>query len=358
MSGLGILRLNSMFAIMKIKGTLFLVGCLVVCFHSWAQKNEIIVAFGSCDDETRPQELWNDIVKQKPVLWIWGGDNIYADSGDTLELKARYSKLKSDSGYQQLLKTCPVTGTWDDHDYGMNDGGKYWPHKDDCKRMELWFLGFPKNDPVWSHPGIYNSMTIGKGKEKIKIINLDTRYFRDTVYKVYYKPLGTEKKEYKYELNLTGDVLGETQWQWFEDEVKNSDAAFFIVNSSIQFLSDEHRFEKWGNFPSARKRFLDLLAKLNKNVLIISGDRHIAEFSKINLSGMTNPVYEFTSSGLTHTWPEKWVENNKYRVGEQIVRKNFGLFKINWHKKYFTVTMQIRGKDDQLFQEEVIKYSR
>src|SRR6478736_4282637 len=106
---------------MKIKGILVLVGCLVASFYSWSQKNETIIAFGSCSDEDKPQELWNDIVKQKPSLWIWGGDNVYADSGDTLNLKARYAKQKSDSGYQQLLQTCPITGTWDDHDYGVND---------------------------------------------------------------------------------------------------------------------------------------------------------------------------------------------------------------------------------------------
>jgi alkaline phosphatase D len=224
--------------------------------------------------------------------------------------------------------------------------------------MALRFLGFPKSNPVWSHPGIYNSMILGEGKEKVKIINLDTRYFRDTVYKVYYKPLGTEKKEYKYEPNPTGDILGEGQWQWLEGELKNSDAAFFIVNSSIQVLSEEHRFEKWANFPSARKRLLDLFAKLKKNVMIISGDRHIAEFSKLNLSGLKNPLYDFTSSGLTHTWPEKWIETNPYRVGELIIQKNFGLIKIDWHKKDLRVTLQIRGKGDQVFQQEVVTYQR
>lgn len=341
---------------MKIIRSLFLVGCIISSFYSWSQKNETVIAFGSCSDEDNPQELWNDILKQKPSLWIWGGDNIYADSGDTLNLKTRYTKQKSDPGYQQLLKTCPVTGTWDDHDYGTNDGGKNWPHKDAAKIQALRFFGFPKTNPVWNHAGMYNSMTIGEGTSKIKIINLDTRYFRDTVYKVYYKPEGTEKKEYRYEQNLTGDVLGEAQWQWLETELKNSNASLFIVNSSIQVLSEEHRFEKWANLPSARKRFLDLLAKLNKNILIISGDRHIAEFSKINLPGMKTPVYEFTSSGLTHTWPERWPENNKYRVGELIVQKNFGLLKIDWHKKDFTVTMQARGKDGQVFQEEKISY--
>jgi alkaline phosphatase D len=170
--------------------------------------------------------------------------------------------------------------------------------------------------------------------------------------------LGTEKKEYKYEPNATGDVLGEAQWQWLEAELKNSDAPLFIINSSIQVLSEEHRFEKWANFPAARKRLLDLLTKLKKNVLILSGDRHIAEFSKINLPGLNYPLYDFTSSGLTHTWPEAWVESNQYRVGNLIIAKNFGLLLIRWNKRDLKVTLQIRGKGDKVFQEETITYPR
>jgi alkaline phosphatase D len=336
-------------------------GAIVLIFFSLfsnAQKKQTIVAFGSCDNQEKPQELWTEIVNQKPALWIWGGDNIYADTGDSTILKGMYNKLKADPGYEQLLKTCPITGTWDDHDYGMNDGGKFWPHKDEFKKFELQFLGIPKSNPVWSHQGIYNSLTFGKGKAKIKVINLDTRYFRDTLIKVYYKPVGSERKEYKYEVNETGDILGEVQWKWLEDELRNSDAAFFIVNSSIQALAEDHRFEKWVNFPKARQRLLDVLASAKKNIMIISGDRHIAEFSKVDLPGANFPLYDFTSSGLTHTWPEKWVEANRYRVGELVIQKNFGIIKIDWGKKDFKVTLQIRGKDNQLFEQKMITYKR
>ncbi len=328
-----------------------------VSFCSYAQK-QTVIAFGSCDNQEKPQELWSEIVKQKPVLWIWGGDNIYADTGDSTVLKGMYNKQKSDPGYQQLLKTCPITGTWDDHDYGTNDGGKYWPHRDEFKKFELQFLGIPKSNPVWIHEGIYNSMTIGDGKNKIKIINLDTRYFRDTLIKVYYKPEGSEKKEYKYEVNETGDVLGEGQWKWLDAELKNSDAALFIVNSSIQALAEDHRFEKWVNFPKARQRLLDVVAASKRKIIIISGDRHIAEFSKVNLPGSDYPLYDFTSSGLTHTWPEKWVEANRYRVGELVIQKNFGLITTHWGKKDFKVTLQIRGKDNQVFHQQDIVFKR
>ncbi|MGC4023120.1 MAG: alkaline phosphatase D family protein [Cyclobacteriaceae bacterium] len=342
---------------MKKVKSLFTVGFVLCSIYSFAQK-ETIIAFGSCSDQKRPQELWPEVVKQKPVIWIWGGDNVYADTGDTTQLKAMYAKQKSDSGYQKLLKLCPVTGTWDDHDYGTNDGGRFWPHRDDFKKLELQFLDIPKTNPVWSHQGIYNSMTLGKGKDKIKIINLDTRYFRDTLVKVYYKPEGTEKKEYRYQVNEAGDILGEAQWKWLESELKNSDASFFIINSSIQALAEDHRFEKWVNFPQARQHLLEVLAASKKRILIISGDRHIAEFSKVDLPGSDFPLYDFTSSGLTHTWPEKWVEENRHRVGNIVIEKNFGIIKVDWHKKDFKVTLQIRGKNDQVFLAQDIMYKR
>lgn len=335
----------------------FFVVLIGFSLSTFAQK-QTIIAFGSCDNQEKPQELWPDVVKQKPVLWIWGGDNVYADTGDSTKIKAMYAKQKADVGYQQLLKTCPVTGTWDDHDYGTNDGGKFWPHRDDFKRFELQFLDVPKNNPVWHHEGIYNSLTLGKGNDKIKIINLDTRYFRDTLIKVYYKPEGTEKKEYKYKVNETGDILGEAQWKWFAEELRNSDATFFIVNSSIQALAEDHRFEKWVNFPKARQRLLDVIAASKKKILIISGDRHIAEFTKVDLPGADFPLFDFTSSGLTHTWPEKWVEENRHRVGKIIIEKNFGIIKVDWAKKSFKVTLEIRGKDNQVFQTEEINFKR
>lgn len=337
---------------MKVERYVLIAACVLFSGMLQAQQKQTVIAFGSCSDEDRPQELWNEVVKTKPALWIWGGDNIYADSGDTLELKRRYEKQFNDPGYQKLVATCPITGTWDDHDYGINDGGKYWTHRDEAKVMALRFLRIPKTNPVWSRPGIYNSTTVGEGKDLINIINLDTRYFRDTIRKVYYKPEGTEKKEYKYEVNPTGDVLGEVQWKWLEEELRKSKAALNIINSSIQVLSEEHRFEKWANLPAARERLLKLIAKSGKPVLIISGDRHIAEISKTNLPGYNYPLYDFTSSGLTHTWPEKWPETNKYRVGELIVEKTFGLITITRLKKGMEVQMEVRGKDDQVFAKE------
>jgi alkaline phosphatase D len=340
---------------MKILGSLLAV---FFCSLAYAQSsNETIIAFGSCDDEERPQEMWKEIIAQKPSLWIWGGDNVYANDGEgSTGLKKRYDKQKSNPDYQQLLKNCAVTGTWDDHDYGTNDGGRFFPRKEENKKPLLDFLGFDKTNPVWSHAGVYNSVTIGSGHQKIKIINLDTRSFRDTTYKVYKIDSLTKKQTYDFHRNQKGDVLGEEQWHWLEGELKTSETGLFIINSSIQAIAEDHRFEKWANFPLARKRLLNLIASSQKNVLIISGDRHISEFSKLEQTEHAYPLVDFTSSGLTHTWSEVWEEKNRHRVGDLVIQKTYGLIKVDWSSGSPKVILQSRGLKGALYGEQTIRF--
>ena len=335
-----------------------LAGCFVVgslaCFAQ--SENETRIAFGSCDNQEEPQEMWKEIINQKPQLWIWGGDNIYADLEKRIAKKSMYDKQNANPDYKKLVSLCPITGTWDDHDYGVNDGGKFYPQKNESKELAVDFLGFSKEDPVRKHEGIYNSLVLGKGSQKIKIINLDTRTFRDTVIKVYYIDSLTKKRTYKYDPSLTGDVLGEDQWKWLKEELTNSNSSIFIINSSIQVIPEEHRFEKWSNFPSARQRLFNLIIESKKRILLISGDRHIAEFSKISLPGLSYPLYEFTSSGITHTWTEPWVELNRYRLGDLVIQKNYGLIKIDWSGQEPKVTLQARGLNNSLFAEAVVDF--
>jgi alkaline phosphatase D len=161
----------------------------------------------------------------------------------------------------------------------------------------------------------------------------------------------------RYLPNEEGDILGEEQWQWFENVLRNSKADFHIVGSSIQVIAEEQGYEKWSNFPKSRDRLFELLSTINpKPLLIISGDRHIAEISKIDITGLDYPLYDFTASGLTHTWGMAWNEPNKYRVDSLIVSKNFGLIKLDWEKANPAVTLEVRDDFDKLIQKMKIDY--
>ena len=290
------------------------------------KKTLTTIAFGSCNKHNLPQPIWEFVVQNQPDLWIWLGDNIYGDTENMDTLKKKYNAQKSNFEYQKLVKTCPVIGIWDDHDYGTNDGDKNYPKKVESKALMLDFLDVPKKAEVRKRKGAYQSYTFGKKKEKVKIILLDGRYFRDELTK-------DDSKKKRYIPNETGDVLGETQWQWLSQELSDTSIALNIIGCGIQMIPKDHRFEKWANFPKARKRLFNLLeAKQPKGVVLLSGDRHIAEISKIKLEGLPYDLYDITSSGLTSSWEDIGEEYNELRVDDKMTgQKNFGIIKIDWN---------------------------
>ncbi len=301
------------------------------------------IAFGSCNKTNLPNRLWDDVMATKPDLWIWGGDNIYADTDDAIKLREMYQDQNRIPGYQELKGQVPIIGTWDDHDYGKNDGGTEFIAKKESEQEFFNFMGVSKEDPIRKQQGVYSAHEYKQTNGSIKILVLDTRYFRT--------PLTSDpslKKRFKPNVYGEGALLGEVQWQWLESELKNSLADFNVIVSSIQFLSKEHGFECWGNFPHEVERLEKLLvASRARGVIILSGDRHISEFSRTTVPGMDYPLIDFTSSGLTHVYSRFKGEPNAYRVGAVVAKESFGLlqFDLNAKKVFFGML----GDDGRLY---------
>lgn len=301
------------------------------------------IAFGSCNSQDEAQPLWPAILQNKPNLWIWLGDNIYGDTEDMAEMRRKYDKQNAAPAYKKLKASCPVIGIWDDHDFGKNDADRTYPKAEESKQAMLDFLGVAKDAPQRKRPGAYSSYTAGHGPRQVKIILLDTRTFKDPLV----------QKDGAYVPDPKASLLGEAQWAWLENELKTSKASVNIIGNGTQVIANEHRFEKWGNFPSERARLFKTIAQSGaKGVLLITGDRHWAELSKIDIAG--KPLYDFTSSGMTHT-RSLGNEPNKYRVGKPTANLNFGVIKLDWSKNPVEARLQVRGNDDVLHSEEVIR---
>jgi len=295
------------------------------------------IALGSCNRQDAPQDMWPYIMKKKPDLWIWLGDNIYGDSEDMSVMDKKYRMQKFAPAYSALRDSVPVIGIWDDHDYGVNDGGREYQQRDSSAVLMLDFLDVPKDAPVRTRPGTYQSYTFGPRGQRTKIILLDTRYFRDPLEK-------SPEKGKRYAPNTSGTMLGEAQWQWLEEQLTDSEAQVHIIGSSIQVLSAEHGYEKWANFPTERERFFTLLQKARPaNTILLSGDRHISELSRITLDSLDYPLYEFTSSGMTHTWSSVGEEPNQYRVSDLIAQLAYGIIRIDWSSGEPVITLEVDG---------------
>ncbi len=312
--------------------------------------SDFVIAFGSCNNQTLPSPFWTTIEENKPNVWIWGGDVIYTDTNDMKYMEQNYLKQKNNAKYADFIKKIEVLATWDDHDYGLNDGGTEYPKKQEAQQLFLDFLDVPKNDERRKQEGIYFAKDYTINNTIIKIILLDTRYFRTALTKA----VETEKR---YQPNLYGEgtMLGKTQWEWLKNQLQTSKADYNIMVSSIQFLSYEHGFESWGTMPHEVDKLTNLLKSTHaKNVIILSGDRHISEISKREIEGLAYPLIDFTSSGLTHSYTNFKGESNKYRLGNVVSKKSFGLLKFNF--KTNSVTMEIRGENNVIFETYTQNY--
>ncbi|MDX1830197.1 MAG: alkaline phosphatase D family protein [Lutibacter sp.] len=312
--------------------------------------SDFTIAFGSCNNQNLPNLLWKEIAKNNPSIFIFEGDMIYSDTENMEYLKKNYDQQKNNPDYKKFVKKIPVLATWDDHDYGENDGGADYPKKVTSQKLYLDFYNVPSDDVRRKREGVYYSKNFKIDTTNIKIILLDTRYFR-----THLTPDTTSKKRYKPNKYGQGTMLGDAQWKWLQNELENSKASYTIIASSIQFLSDQHGFECWGNMPHEYDKLIKLLASTKtKNAIILSGDRHISEISKKEFKNLNYPLIDFTSSGLTHSYTNFKSEINPYRIGKVIPYKNFGLLKFDFKNK--KVIMETRGEKNILYATYTQKY--
>ncbi|KIX20169.1 alkaline phosphatase [Flavobacterium sp. 316] len=326
---------------------------LIVPFSIYGQdetQSDFTITFGSCNKHSVENLLWDDVLNTKPDVWIWGGDIVYADTDNMIKQKKIYDAQNAVKTYQELKVRVPVIGTWDDHDYGLNDGGIEFTAKKESQQAFLDFMDVAKDSPRRQQEGVYavHDYTLEEGT--IKVLVLDTRYFRTSLTKD-----TATRKRFKPNAYGEGTILGATQWKWLEDQLKNSTADFNVIVSSIQVFSNEHGYETWGNFPHEVDKLERLLVDSNaKGVILLSGDRHISEFSKKEVNGLSYPVIDFTSSGLTHSSTNFSGEPNSFRIGEVVTSKSFGTLKFDFKSKQ--VVFKIIGNDGFVLGELKQKY--
>eukprot|EP00918_Siedleckia_nematoides_P090139 GHVU01198140.1.p1 GENE.GHVU01198140.1~~GHVU01198140.1.p1 ORF type:complete len:287 (+),score=32.16 GHVU01198140.1:399-1259(+) len=148
-----------------------------------------VVAFGSCNkQDIAEQPFWDVISAQRPDAFLWMGDVVYAPrEGGILhgynltDIERAYTRQLSRGSYERFRTSGVwIDGTWDDNDYGVNDGDKHWALKDQVQKVFLDFLDVPANSPRRQRSGVYHSHQFGEDpRASVRVIFLDTRYHRE-----------------------------------------------------------------------------------------------------------------------------------------------------------------------------------
>jgi alkaline phosphatase D len=288
-----------------------------------------LIAFGSCIRETRDAPALEAAAAMKPDVFLFLGDNVYADTNDPAEMQESYDALAKQPGFVALRQNARILAVWDDHDYGRNDGGVDWPFKWTAKKLMLDFFDEPADSPRRARDGTYDSVTIGPDGRRVQFLLLDTRWFRSPLH----RDPTTDRRRYVPHPADDVTLLGEEQWAWLENELKKP-ADVRVIATSIQLLPTEHGFEKWANLPKDRDRLLRLIRD-KPGVVVLSGDRHSGEIS------LGEGVVEVTASALNQFRSRSSAdEPNRFRHGPLVLDPNFGTMRIEWAKNRILVALR------------------
>ncbi len=298
------------------------------------------IAFGCCADQDKPQPVWEPVLARRNDLFIFLGDNIYADTRDMAVMKAKYARLAAQPGFRRLRETTPLVAMWDDHDFGENDGGAEYPMREESRQIFLDFWAEPADSPRRGRDGVYASYVFGPPGARVQVILPDLRFNRTAM-----TPMALQGAEYEAwgekrvaaGLPLPGPyirnpdhaatMLGERQWAWLERQF-DVPAEVRIFGSSVQVLADATGWEAWANFARDQDRLFDVIRRKRANgVLFLSGDIHYAELSKLDVN-VPYPLWDLTSSGLTEEWHVPTPNAN--RASEVVADANFGWIDIDW----------------------------
>jgi alkaline phosphatase D len=262
-------------------------------FKTLKENNENLrVLVASCMSDSFNEignQIWPKAFSHNPDVVFLTGDNLYADvySGIYIGSKIptsvehlwrRHIDHAMLMKVYRMKKLVPTFTTWDDHDFGLNNGDKSYKNKVESAKIFKTFFPTFSNEFVSLGKGVGSSFKF-RGNN---FLFLDARSFRD----------GESKKN--------GFHFGTEQRDWIKSQLSSGDRLNWLI-SGDQFFGAYHPYESFeGLHPTEFKKFVSELKGLDKRYAFMSGDRHLVEVMKISEKELGKTAMEYTVSGM-HT---------------------------------------------------------
>jgi len=241
-----------------------------------------------------------------------------------------------DPDLRLVRQSHPFIQLWDNHD----TDGLYF----DCEESAEAFMNYI---PVRQNPNnfqkIYRKLSYGN---LVDILILDVALWRGI------DSLTASEDSY----------LGNEQFNWFSNEIKNSTAKWKIIGSqkmvnnwSIGAAFGGANQNAWDGFPAERSRVLNLIdSNTIENVMFISGDSHVSMAADLPYTPYTTATYNQTTGEgslcvefappsvsrgnfdekgipevLVNTLLQTSYQENKHHVYAELIQHGYGLLRIN-----------------------------
>ncbi|MCH2534643.1 MAG: alkaline phosphatase family protein [Bdellovibrionales bacterium] len=314
-------------------------------FYALSDKDPLKISLVSCmnDQYEKEQEpMWKTLIDTNPDMVFMIGDNVYADAKLGVLFKGgvtpqdiwkRYEQTRNSLYIYRQKKLIPTYATWDDHDYGTNNGGKDFKYKKQAKEIFETFFPQTEQSNFKKGPGVSSLLSFNN----YSFYFLDNRSFRD-------------KK------NPSGQHFGKEQSQWIQESVKKLNSKYVFFISGDQFFGAYHRFESFeGHHSKTFKEFLNKLKSIqNKKIIFVSGDRHLSEVMEIESTLLGYKTYEITSSGIhSSVYPGSFEKDpNPRQIAGKDGVHNFINLNLERHQESLNLKVESLGKDGKLYFKE------
>ncbi len=226
-------------------------------------------AFGSCS-RFPEQPIFDAVAAYKPDLFIFGGDNHYADSSNIEALRWFYRRSRDMKEQANVMENTPTLAIWDDHDFLGDNTTGLTPGRNKTLRVfrEYWAN---RTYGGTTAKGVFGVHRWGD----VEFFLLDNRYHQGVT---------------------PGSMFGPEQRTWLLSALRASKATFkFLVTGVV--WSRDHDWDKLG-LEADRNAVLEAVAQV-PGVVVLSGDIHRTQITQIPKS-RSYRVLELTSSGLAN----------------------------------------------------------
>lgn len=125
------------------------------------------IAILGCLRQNEPAPALEKCLQAKPDLCLWIGDNVYADTATAPDvIRDCYATLAAKPGFAALRAAAPWVATWDDHDFGCNDGGGGYPLKRESRNLFREFWRLEREIPE-DRDGVYFATTFPAARRRL-----------------------------------------------------------------------------------------------------------------------------------------------------------------------------------------------
>ncbi len=316
------------------------------------------IAFGSGADQDRSQPVWSTVLALRPQLMLMLGNSVLAGTDDMDKLRLQYDKLAAKPGFAELRGQSRFLATWNDLDFGHEDGGADFAQRAESQRVFLDFWNEPSGSPRRQQDGVYTSQRFGPPGRRLQVILLDTRYGRGPLWNLPPDEAADRRLRgmgpYLPNDHERARMLGEEQWRWLEEQLRQP-ADLRLIVTSIPFVMEFNGWESWANMPLERRRLIDLIRTTRANaVLLLSGDTPWSEVSRLD-GELAYPLWDITSSSLNRRGAG--IGPNRHRVGNPTTEPNFGYMEIDWTEADPAIRIELRTVANRSLLRQTLRLS-